>query len=56
MIEAEYLRAQNLLHEHRNDLELLAQELLTKEVLHKADLERLIGPRPYAITQELNVI
>ena len=46
VIEEQYERAKALLVEKRHELELLAQELLSKEVLHKADLERLIGPRP----------
>ncbi|MFT6320791.1 MAG: cell division protease FtsH [Granulosicoccus sp.] len=46
MIEAQYLRAQNLLKDKRNELEILANELLEKEVLHKSDLVKLIGPRP----------
>ena len=41
-------RAKELLREHRHHLELLARTLLDKEVLLKSDLERLIGPRPYA--------
>jgi AFG3 family protein len=28
-------------------LEILAQELLVKEVLFQSDLERLVGPRPF---------
>ncbi len=47
IIESQYQRAQDLLREKRNELEILAQELLKKEVLHKADVERLIGPSPY---------
>ena len=35
-----------MLREKRNELELLANELLNKEVLHKDDVERLIGKRP----------
>ncbi len=46
VIEEQYERAKALLIEKRHELELLAQELLSKEVLHKSDLERLIGPRP----------
>ena len=46
MVEAQYLRAQELLKDKRNELEILANELLEKEVLHKSDLEKLIGPRP----------
>lgn len=46
MVEAQYLRAQDLLKDKRNELEILANELLEKEVLHKSDLVKLIGPRP----------
>ena len=46
IIEAQYERAKQLLREKRNELELLANELLNKEVLHKDDVERLIGKRP----------
>lgn len=47
VIEAQYERAQKLLTEKRHEMELLAQELLSKEVLFKDDLERLIGKRPF---------
>lgn len=47
MIDEQYLRAQNLLLEKRDELEILSQQLLAKEVLLKSDVERLIGPRPY---------
>ncbi|NRB61491.1 MAG: ATP-dependent zinc metalloprotease FtsH [Saprospiraceae bacterium] len=46
MVNAQYERAQHLLEEYRDDLELLAQVLLEKEVLLKSDVEKLIGPRP----------
>jgi len=36
-----------LLKEKRKELEILAQQLLEKEVLHKSDIIRLIGERPY---------
>lgn len=48
MVESQYKRAQELLTEKREELEVLAQQLLNKEVLLKSDVERLIGPRPYA--------
>ncbi len=48
LVESQYLRARQLLSEHRNELELLAQQLLEKEVLLKSDVERLIGARPYS--------
>ncbi len=47
IIEEQYLRAQNLLKEKRNELEILAKTLLEKEVLTKSDVERLIGKRPF---------
>lgn len=46
LIDSQYDRAKALLRDRRNELELLAQELLTKEVLLKSDVERLVGPRP----------
>jgi cell division protease FtsH len=47
MIDGQYARAQQLLKEHKSELELLAKQLLDKEVIHKSDIEKLIGPRPY---------
>ena len=46
IIDRQYLRAQELLRDKRHELELLANQLLEKEVLLKSDLIRLIGPRP----------
>jgi AFG3 family protein len=51
IIEAQYQRAKKLLTERRNELEILANRLLEKEVLIKSDVEKLIGPRPYDVTQ-----
>jgi ATP-dependent metalloprotease FtsH len=48
MVNAQFERAKQLLTEKREDLEILARQLLEKEVLIKSDLERLIGPRPFA--------
>ncbi len=47
LIEGQYVRAKELLNKHRNELEILANELLEKEVLLKSDVERLIGKRPF---------
>ena len=47
LIDIQYLRAKAMLTEHRPQLELLANALLEKEVLHKADIARLIGDRPW---------
>lgn len=54
IVEKQYARAQELLKKYRKELDVLAQELLTKEVLLKSDVERLVGPRPYAIDEEVN--
>ena len=47
IIEAQYVRAKQLLREKRQELELMASELLNKEVLHREDVERLFGKRPF---------
>jgi len=47
LIDLQYEAAQQLLKEKRKELEILAQQLLEKEVLHKSDIIRLIGERPY---------
>ena len=49
MVEAQYVRAQELLKSKRKELEILANSLLENEVLLKSDVERLIGPRPFPI-------
>ena len=46
-IDEQYVRAQALLKEKRSLLDVLAHELLTKEVIFKDDLERLLGKRPF---------
>lgn len=47
LIKTAYDRTLNLLTEKREQLEILARELLKKEILFKQDLENLIGPRPF---------
>lgn len=51
LLDSQYERAQHLLTERRQELEILAQALLEKEVLLKSDVERLIGPNPYPVTR-----
>jgi AFG3 family protein len=53
MIDEQYSRAKGLLIEHKDALEILAKTLLEKEVLHKNDLVKLIGPRPFTDKKEL---
>ncbi len=47
IIEEAYRRTKQLLTERKKEVEILAKELLDKEVLHKSDVEELIGKRPY---------
>lgn len=47
MIDTAYHRTKALLNEKRHELEIIARELLEKEIIFKADMERLIGNRPY---------
>ncbi|MDX2002927.1 MAG: ATP-dependent zinc metalloprotease FtsH [Chitinophagales bacterium] len=47
LIDEAYARTKKLLVEKREQLELVAKELLQKEIIYKDDLERLIGKRPY---------
>ena len=49
MIDDAFQTTKKLLTEKRDKLEIIAQELLDKEVLFQADLERLIGKRPYDV-------
>lgn len=48
IIDAAFERTKALLEKHREHLEVIAKELLEKEILFQSDLERLIGKRPFA--------
>ena len=47
LIEVAYVRTKALLTEKKDAVELLAKQLLEKEVLHQSDVEELIGKRPF---------
>jgi cell division protease FtsH len=47
IIDHAYQRTLALLTKHRQYLDVIAQELLEKEILFQSDLERLIGKRPF---------
>jgi cell division protease FtsH len=47
IIDKAYKQTLALLTEKKEQVEILAKELLSKEVLHKSDVELLIGKRPY---------
>src|SRR5215207_3645828 len=55
LIDEAYTRTKGLLTEKKGDVEKLAEELLTKEVLFQSDVEALIGPRPYEEKKPLSV-
>ncbi|XP_067834350.1 AFG3-like protein 2 isoform X2 [Heptranchias perlo] len=48
LINSAYEKTLSLLTEKREDVEKIAQRLLEKEVLDKADMVELLGPRPFA--------
>lgn len=52
LIEMAYARTRKLLVEKRTELEAIARELLEKEIIHKDDLVRLIGERPFDSKKE----
>jgi len=47
LVESAYVRAINLLHEHREKLDELAKRLLEREVLYREDLEEIFGNRTF---------
>ena len=55
LISKAYIRTIELLTQKKGDVELLAKELLKKEVLFKSDVEALIGKRPYEEKKALDI-
>ncbi len=55
LINKAYIRTKELLTQKKGDVELLAKELLKKEVLFKSDVEALIGKRPYEEKKALDI-
>lgn len=47
LIEVAYQRTKKLLLSKKKELEILAQELLKREIIFQSDLEGLIGKRPF---------
>ena len=47
LIEEAYIRTKDLLSKHSEQLEIVAQKLLEKEIIFQSDLEELIGKRPF---------
>ena len=55
-IELAFVRTKALLTEKKAEVEILAQELLKREVLFQADVEALIGKRPFGDKKALDFI
>jgi AFG3 family protein len=47
IVEGAFDRVKKLLTEKRKELEIIANELLKKEIIFQSDLEKLIGKRPF---------
>jgi len=47
LVEQAYQRTKQLLTDKKEQLEILAKELLDKEIIFQSDLENLIGKRPF---------
>jgi len=47
MIDEAYQRTIDLLTDKKKEVEAIAMELLTKEIIFKSDIERIIGARPF---------
>ena len=48
LIESAYVRSKQILEDNEEKLSSLADALLTNEVIFKEDVERILGPRPFA--------
>lgn len=55
LIAEAYVSTKNLLTTKRREVEILAKELLEKEVLFQSDVEKLIGKRPFEDKKILDV-
>ncbi len=53
LVEVEFKRTKDLLTEKRSQLDALANRLLEKEILFQADLEELLGKRPFDMKQHI---
>ena len=56
LVDEAYERTKALLIERREQVEILAKELLKTEVLFKSDVEALIGKRPYEEKKVLDIV
>ncbi|KAK4554806.1 AAA ATPase afg3 [Recurvomyces mirabilis] len=54
IVDEAYKQCKQLLQEKKDDLILVAEELLKKEMLTRDDMVRLLGPRPFADAGEFS--
>jgi len=54
IIEKQYIRAIDLLENHKDKLTQLAEVLLEKEVIFRDDLEAIFGKRPFKVEAKVN--
>lgn len=47
IVDEAHTRCKQLLEEKKKEVEIVAEELLTKEVIGREDMIRLLGPRPF---------
>ncbi len=56
LIEKAFERTLALLTKYKREVEILAKELLKREVLFQSDVEQLIGKRPYEEKKALDIV
>lgn len=56
LVDVAYQRTKKLLTEKKQQVEILAKQLLEKEVLFQSDVEKLIGKRPFEEKKPADVI
>jgi len=56
LVENAFIRTKELLTERKKEVEILAKELLKREVLFQSDVEALIGKRPYEDKKALDFV
>ncbi len=55
IIEEEYTRAKKILKKYKKHLEEVANLLLSKEVIFKEDLEKILGKRKWIAVEKINI-
>ncbi|HWH62829.1 MAG TPA: hypothetical protein VNS50_06125, partial [Ginsengibacter sp.] len=56
LIDKAFIRTKELLTQRKREVEIIAKELLKREVLFQSDVEELIGKRPYEEKKALDFV